>query len=176
MTKEARMSRFEHVINVQAPVRDVYNQWTQFESFPSFMEGVEKIVQHDDRTLEWTASIAGQRRSWTAVITDQTPDVRVAWKSTSGAENAGAVLFAPDGAGRTQVTLRIDIDPEGFIENVGDKIGVVDRQVKGDLERFKEYMERRGQATGAWRGEIHGDEVRNPAGSERQPSGDNDRT
>lgn len=156
------MSRFEHVVHVEVPVRDVYNQWTQFESFPSFMEGVEKVVQRDDRTLEWSATIAGMHRNWTAVITDQTPDVRVAWKSTSGADNAGAVLFESAGDGTT-VTLRIDIDPEGFIENVGDKIGAVDRRVKGDLERFKEFMETRRRATGAWRGEIHGEEVRDPA-------------
>ena len=163
------MSRFEHAIDVDVPVRDAYDQWTQFESFPSFMEGVEKVVQIDDRTLEWTASIAGQQRNWTAVITDQTPDVRVAWKSISGADNAGAVLFAPTGDG-TRVTLRMDVDPEGFIENVGDKIGVVDRRVKGDLERFKEFMETRRRATGAWRGEIHGDEVRDPAGSVSRPA------
>jgi uncharacterized membrane protein len=171
------MSRFEHVITVDAPIREVYDQWTQFESFPSFMEGVERVVQGDDRTLEWTATIAGQKRTWTAVITDQTPDTRIAWKSTSGADNAGAVLFAPAGDARTQVTLRIDVDPEGFVENVGDKIGAVDRRVKGDLERFKEFMEERGKATGAWRGEIHGKEVRDPAlsGSGTR-SGDNDRT
>ena len=171
------MSRFEHVISVDVPVREAYNQWTQFESFPSFMEGVEKVVQRDDRTLEWTASIAGQRKSWTAVITDQTPDVRVAWKSTSGAENAGAVLFQPAGEGSTQVTLRIDVDPEGIVENVGDKIGAVDRQVKGDLERFKQFIEERGQATGAWRGEIHGHEVREPATSATgAPTGGTDRS
>lgn len=171
------MSRFEHVITVDAPIREVYNQWTQFESFPSFMEGVEKVVQRDDQTLEWTASIAGQERSWTADITDQTPDTRVAWKSTSGAENAGAVLFEPSGDGGTKLTLRIDVDPEGFIENVGDKIGAIDRRVKGDLERFKEFMESRGRATGAWRGEIHGDEVRDPAlAGTRTHTGGNDRS
>lgn len=171
------MSRFEHVITVDVPVHEAYNQWTQFESFPSFMDGIEKVVQRDDRTLEWTASIAGQRRSWTAIITDQTPDVRVAWKSTSGADNAGAVLFEPTGEGQTQVTLRIDVDPEGFVENVGDKIGAVDSRVKGDLERYKEFMERRGQATGAWRGEIHGQEVRDPAMSGTTTrTGGNDRT
>lgn len=157
------MSRFEHVITVDAPIREVYNQWTQFESFPSFMEGVQKVVQRDNRTLEWTASIAGQERNWTALITDQTPDTRVAWKSTSGAENAGAVLFEPAGANATKVTLRIDVDPEGVVENVGDKIGAIDRRVKGDLDRFKTFMEDRGRATGAWRGEIHGGEVRDPA-------------
>jgi uncharacterized membrane protein len=153
------MSRFEHVITVDAPVREAYNQWTQFESFPSFMEGVEKVVQLDDRQLEWTASIAGQRRTWKAVITDQTPDVRVAWKSTEGADNSGAVLFQPVSQGKTQITLRLDVEPEGVVEKVGDAIGAVDRRTKGDLERFKEFIERRQKATGAWRGEIHGSEV-----------------
>jgi uncharacterized membrane protein len=157
------MSRFEHTVTVDVPVSEVYNQWTQFESFPSFMEGVEQVIQRDDKTLDWTASIAGQKRSWTAEITDQTPDTRIAWKSTSGADNAGAVLFESLDGARTKVILRMDVDPEGFIENVGDKIGAVDRRVKGDLERFKAFIERRDTSTGAWRGEIHGDEVRDPA-------------
>jgi uncharacterized membrane protein len=157
------MSRFEHVITVDVPLRVAYDQWTQFESFPAFMEGIEKVVQRDDKTLEWTASIAGQRRTWTAEITDQTPDVRIAWKSTSGADNAGAVLFQPLDGQRTQITLKMDVDPEGVIENVGDAVGAVNRRVKGDLERFKEYIEGRQQPTGAWRGEIHGDDVRDPA-------------
>ncbi len=153
------MSRFEHAIVVDAPIGEVYNQWTQFEQFPRFMEGVESVVQRDDRTLEWTAEIAGQRLHWTAVITDQTPDTRVAWKSTSGAENAGAVLFEPADEGRTQVTLRMDVDPDGLLQNVGDALGIVEQRTKGDLERFKEFIESRGAATGAWRGEIHGSEV-----------------
>jgi uncharacterized membrane protein len=168
------MSRFEHTLVVDVPAREVYNQWTQFESFPSFMEGVEKVVQRDDKTLDWTATIAGQRRSWTATITDQTPDTRIAWKSTSGTENAGAVLFEPLDGNRTRVTLRMDVDPEGFVENVGDKIGAVDRRVKGDLDRFKAFIERRETATGAWRGEIHGDEVREPTMSGTR-TGDTDR-
>ena len=157
------MSRFEHTVTVDVPVREVYNQWTQFESFPSFMDGVDQVTQMDDKTLAWTASIAGQRRRWMAEITDQTPDTRIAWKSTSGTENAGAVLFEPLDDSRTKVILRMDVDPEGFVENVGDLIGAVDRRVKGDLERFKTFIERRDTATGAWRGEIHGDEVRDPA-------------
>jgi uncharacterized membrane protein len=165
------MSRFEHTVTVDVPIREVYDQWTQFETFPSFMEGVEKVVQRDDRTLDWTASIAGQQRSWTAEITDQTPDTSIAWKSTSGADNAGAVLFEPLEGSRTKVILRMDVDPEGFIENVGDKIGAVDRRVKGDLERFKTFIERRDMATGAWRGEIHGDEVRDPAQSGTRAGG-----
>ncbi|HEY7735906.1 MAG TPA: SRPBCC family protein [Candidatus Limnocylindrales bacterium] len=153
------MPRFEETIDVNVPVRVVYDQWTQFEDFPKFMDGVERVVQRDDRTLEWTADVAGQRREWTAEITDQTPDVRVAWKSTSGADNAGAVLFASLGPDRTKITLRIDADPEGPVDTIGANLGFLERRVKGDLERFKEFIENRGQPTGAWRGEIHGERV-----------------
>jgi uncharacterized membrane protein len=154
------MSRFEDSIDVNVPVRTAYNQWTQFEEFPQFMEGVERVVQRDDKTLEWTATIAGQRKEWTAEITDQTPDVRVAWKSISGDENAGAVLFQALEPGKTRITLKLDADPEGPVETVGANLGFLERRVKGDLKRFKEFIESRGTPTGAWRGEIHGEKVR----------------
>ena len=153
------MPRFEDSVDVDVPVRAAYDQWTQFEEFPRFMEGVERVVQRDAKTLDWTAQIAGQRKEWTAEITDQTPDTRVAWKSVSGDENAGAVLFESIGAGKTRVTLKLDADPEGIIETVGANLGFLERRVKGDLERFKEFTESRHSPTGAWRGEIHGDEV-----------------
>ena len=153
------MSRFEEQITVDVPVRVAYDRWTRFEDFPSFMDGVESVKQLDDKTLRWTASVAGVTRSWTAEIVDQTPDQRVAWKSIDGAENAGAVLFEPDGAGRTKVTLRIDAEPDGVVESAGDALGFLQRRVKGDLERFKDLVERTGGVDG-WRGEIHGDEVR----------------
>ena len=154
------MPRFEDTIEVDVPVRTAYDQWTQFESFPQFMEGVESVVQGDDQTLQWTAVIAGQRKSWNAVITDQTPDTRVAWKSTDGADNAGAVLFEPLGDRRTRITLKMDADPDGIVETVGANLGFLERRVKDDLKRFKDFIEERGSETGAWRGEIHGDEVR----------------
>jgi uncharacterized membrane protein len=141
------------------PVRVAYDQWTQFEDFPKFMDGVERVEQLDDKTLHWTASVAGKKKDWTAEIVDQTPDKRIAWKSTDGAENAGAVTFAPVGNGDTQVTLRIDAEPEGPIETAGDALGFLERRVHGDLERFKEHVERDGGNGKAWRGEIHGDEV-----------------
>ena len=153
------MPRFEDTIEVDVPVRTAYDQWTQFESFPRFMDGVESVVQEDDRTLRWTAEVAGQRRSWVAQITDQTPDTRVAWKSVDGAENAGAVLFESLGAGRTRVILRVDADPSGLVETVGANLGFLERRMKGDLQRFKEFIESRGTETGAWRGEIHGEEI-----------------
>jgi uncharacterized membrane protein len=157
--KEAEMPRFEHSVEVDVPVRVAYDQWTQFEEFPRFMEGVERVVQRDDKTLDWTAKVAGQRKEWTAEITDQTPDTRVAWKSVSGDENAGAVLFKALDRGRTRITLKLDADPEGVIETVGANVGFLEGRVKRDLNRFKEFVESRAVPTGAWRGEIHGDEV-----------------
>ena len=153
------MARFEEQISVDVPVRVAYDRWTRFEDFPSFMDGVESVEQIDDATLRWTASIAGATKTWTATIVDQTPDTRVAWKSVEGAENAGAVLFAADGADRTTVTLRIDAEPEGAVESIGDALGFLQRRVKGDLERFKDLVDRTGGGVDGWRGEIHGDEI-----------------
>ena len=153
------MSRIEKTIEVDAPLEQVYAQWTQFESFPQFMEGVERVEQLDDRTLSWEAEVGGRTKTWTARITDQTPNERIAWRGMDGAQNDGAVLFQGLGDGRTQIRLVIDADPEGVIEEVGDRLGFLDRRVEGDLERFREFIEGRGQATGAWTGEIHGDRV-----------------
>lgn len=154
------MSRFEQQISVDVPVRVAYDRWTRFEDFPSFMDGVESVKQLDDKTLRWTASIAGVSKSWTAEIVDQTPDVRVAWKSIDGADNAGAVLFESEGRDRTTVTLKIDAEPDGVVESLGDSLGFLERRVKGDLDRFKDLVERTDRDVDGWRGEIHGDEVR----------------
>ena len=160
------MSRFEEQITVDVPVRAAYDRWTRFEDFPSFMEGVESVKQLDDTTVRWTASVGGVSKTWTAEIVDQTPDTRIAWKSVDGAENAGAVLFEADGADRTRVTLRIDAEPEGPVESVGDALGFLQRRVRGDLERFKDLVERTDGVDG-WRGEIHGDDVRPDADATR---------
>ena len=120
---------------------------------------VESVEQVDDRTLRWVASIAGQRKDWTAEITDQTPDTRIAWRSTSGDKNDGAVLFQSLDDNRTRVTLRIEADPQGPVETVGAALGILERAVEGDLKRFKEFIESREVPTGAWRGEIHGETV-----------------
>jgi uncharacterized membrane protein len=153
------MPRFEDTIEVDVPVRTAYDQWTQFESFPQFMDSVESVVQLDDKSLKWTAKIAGQRREWTAEITDQTPDKRVAWKSIDGPDNAGAVLFDALGPNRTRITLTLEVDPKGIVDTIGANT-MLDGQVEGDLKRFKEFIDTRRVPTGAWRGEIHGDEVR----------------
>jgi uncharacterized membrane protein len=149
-------SSIERSIEVNAPVRTVYNQWTQFEEFPRFMQGVQQVQQLDDKRLHWRAEIGFKDKEWDAEIVDQVPDQRVAWRSTSGAPNGGTVTFQPVDASRTRVTLRLDYDPQGVIENVGDTLGVVSQRIEGDLERFKQFIESRGMATGSWRGEIHG--------------------
>lgn len=148
------MSTIEESIDIEVPVRIAYNQWTQFEEFPSFMEGVEEVSQTDDTHLHWVAEIAGVRREWDAVITEQHPDERVAWTSTSGTKNAGVVTFHHIDDDQTRVMLQLDIQPDDFTEKVGDALGFVRRRATGDLKRFKELVETRGSETGAWRGDV----------------------
>jgi len=148
------MGTVRKTVTVDAPVTTVYNQWTQFEDFPEFMEGVESVTQLDDKRLHWIAEIAGTREEWDAEIIDQTPDRRIAWQAVGGKRNAGAVTFQPEGQGRTRVELEIDYQTEGLKEKAGDALGVVDRRIEGDLERFKRFLESRGVETGAWRGDI----------------------
>jgi uncharacterized membrane protein len=141
-------------IDVNVPVRTAYNQWTQFEEFPRFMEGVKEVRQLDDRRLHWHATIGGKDEQWDAEITEQHPDHRVAWTSTSGDHNAGVVTFHQLSPSETRVTVQLEYEPQGIVENLGDLMGVVDRRVQGDLERFKEFIEARGMETGAWRGDV----------------------
>jgi uncharacterized membrane protein len=141
-------------IDVEVPVSTAYNQWTQFEEFPRFMEGVKSVRQVDDTHLHWIAEVAGKEKEWDAEITEQHPDERVAWRAISGAENAGVVTFHHLAEGRTRVTLQLDAEPEGPVETVGTALGFLQRRVKGDLERFKEFIEARGRESGAWRGEV----------------------
>ena len=149
------MESVEKSIVVDVPVSTAYNQWTQFEEFPEFMEGVEDVTQEGDTKLFWRANIGGKEVEWEAAITEQEPDERISWRSTTGAYNAGTVRFEPAGNG-TRVFLRLEYEPEGFFESVGSALGFVDRRVEGDLERFKDFTEGRGTETGAWRGEVHG--------------------
>lgn len=149
------MSQVEESIEVGVPVRTAYNQWTQFETFPHFMDGVEKITQVNDTLTHWETKVAGVEREFDAEITEQIPDERVAWTTVGGeARQAGVVTFHHLADNRTKVMLQLDYDPEGFTENVGDKLGFVKRRVTGDLKRFKEYIESRGAETGSWRGEV----------------------
>ncbi len=148
-------TKVEKSIEVDVPVSTAYGQWTQFEDFPHFMGGVKEVRQLDDRRLHWVAEIAGVRREWEASVLEQVPDQKVAWAATSGATNAGAVRFEPGVSGSTIVHLTLEYEPEGVVEQAGDKLGVIDRRVKGDVQRFKEFIESRGGIeTGAWRGQV----------------------
>jgi uncharacterized membrane protein len=153
------METIEKSVHVHAPLSAVYNQWTQFEEFPRFMEGVKSVRQLDDKRLHWHAEIAGKDKEWDAEIFRQEPDKVIAWRSTTGAENGGEVRFDRADDGHTNVTLVLTYDPEGFIENVGDALGIVSMRVQGDLNRFKEFIEERGRESGGWRGEIRGGDV-----------------
>ncbi len=155
------MESVEMAIEVEAPVSKVYNQWTQFERFPEFMEGVEEVQQLDDRHLHWVAELGGKKKEWDAEIYEQVPDQRIAWRSTTGTRNSGVVNFLSKDAGHTKVTLKMDYEPDGVLEQMGDALGMVTRRVEGDLERFKEFVQRETE-TGAWRGVIHEDETQAP--------------
>jgi uncharacterized membrane protein len=148
------MSVIEKSIEINVPVRAAYNQWTQFEEFPKFMEGVKQVKQLDDKHLHWKADIGGKEKEWKAEITEQIPDERIAWTSRGGTINAGVVTFHRLSDSKSKVMLQMEYDPQGFVENVGDAVGVVTQRVQGDLERFKQYIENRGQETGAWRGTV----------------------
>ena len=150
------MSYIEKSIQINVPMKAAYNQWTQFEEFPRFMEGVKEVRQLDDTHLYWKAEIGGHEKEWNAEITEQIPDKRIAWTSVSGAWAGGTVTFDSVSEGTSKVVLRLEYEPQGFIESIGDAAGFVSRRVEGDLERFKEYIERRGQETGAWRGTVTG--------------------
>jgi uncharacterized membrane protein len=148
------MANVTKSIDVDVPVRTVYNQWTQFEEFPQFMEGVEEIRQVDPTHTHWKTSVGGVEREFDAEITEQHPDERVAWNSTSGTDHAGVVTFHRLSDTQTRVTVQIDWSPEGMLEKAGEALNLDERRVEGDLERFKAFIEKRGTETGAWRGDV----------------------
>ena len=159
------MERVEKSIEVDVPVRVAYDQWTQFEEFPRFMEGVESVTQMTGETVHWVADIAGKRKEWDAHITEQQPDKVIAWMGFGDADNMGRVFFEPLGGDRTKVSVAIDYDPDGVVEKLGDSLGVVGHRIEGDLGRFKGFIESRGRETGAWRGEIHDGVAEDSGGS-----------
>ena len=148
------MSAITQSVDVEVPVTTAYNQWTQFESFPHFMEGVEEVRQLDDTHTHWVTKVGGATREFDATITEQHPDERVAWRSDSGPQHAGVITFHQLTPQQTRVTAQMDIDPEGFAEKVADKFGVIEGRVKADLQRFKHFIEERPAETGAWRGDV----------------------
>ncbi len=152
------MGATTHSIDVNAPLRAVYNQWTQFEEFPNFMEGVNEVQQEGPKSLLWKVNIGGKDKQWEAEITEQVPDKRIAWSSIDGTPNAGEVNFDSLDAERTRITLTMEYEPEGFLEKAGDVLGIPSGRVEGDLKRFRDFIEKRGSESGGWRGTI-GEEV-----------------
>lgn len=150
------MSTIERSIDVRVPVTTAYNQWTQFESFPLFMEGVEEVRQVTDTKTHWRTSIGGATREFDAEITEQRPDERVAWAATDGPDHGGAVTFEQLAPEVTRVHLVMKFEPDGLAEKIGDALGLVERRVQADLERFRDFIESTGEETGAWRGEVNG--------------------
>ncbi len=148
------MAVIDQTIDVKVPLHTAYNQWTQFEDFPRFMEGIEQVHQLNETTLEWRAKVAGVEKSWRARIVEQVPDQRITWVSTGGARNDGTVSFTSLAPDMTRVNLLLEVEPEGPAQQAGTALGVLRNQVTGDLERFRDFIEARGTETGAWRGEI----------------------
>ncbi|MET9182912.1 SRPBCC family protein [Kitasatospora aureofaciens] len=149
------MSRVQETIDVDVPISTAYNQWTQFEQFPMFMEGVEEITQIDDRHNRWRTKIAGVSREFDTEIVDQAPDDHVAWRTVTGeVKQSGMVSFQPLDAGHTRIVMTMDYQPEGLAEKAADMVNMLDRQVRGDLKRFKNFIEKRGSETGGYRGKL----------------------
>jgi uncharacterized membrane protein len=159
------MATITDTIDVDVDRSTAYNQWTQFEDFPAFMEGVEEVRQISDTTLHWVTKVGPAVREYDAVITEQEPDQLIAWKAVSGTDNAGRITFQEVDENTTQITAEISIDPEGLVETVGEMTGAIERRVAGDLQRFKEFIESRGQETGAWRGTVHGGSTSTDSGA-----------
>jgi uncharacterized membrane protein len=147
-------STVEESIEVNVPLSTAYNQWTQFEEFPRFMDSVHEVRQVDDRHLHWRADVAGKEKEWDAEITEQIPDKRIAWRSTSGVPNGGVVTFHRINDTTTKIMLQMQYTPEGAVESIGDALGAVRMEARRNLERFKQMIETRGKETGAWRGEV----------------------
>jgi uncharacterized membrane protein len=156
------MPKIEDAIEVQVPVQQAYNQWTQFEDFPKFMEGIQSVQQLDDTHVQWVAEIRGESRQWTTQITEQRRDEKIAWKTIEGeVKNDGVVTFEAMGDAQTRVNVQMDVEGDSTAENVaGDLLDVVEKQVQGDLKRFKQLIEDRDEETGAWRGEVREGETK----------------
>jgi hypothetical protein len=159
------MGSTTHSIDVNAPLRAVYNQWTQFEDFPRFMEGVVEIRQQNPKTFFWRVNVGGKDKHWEAEILEQVPDTRIVWESIDGTQNRGMIAFEPLDQERTHITLTMEYEPEGFLERAGDALGIPSGQVEGDLKRFRDFIEKRQMETGSWRGEIaNGETLHSTAG------------
>lgn len=147
-------SSVSETIEINVPVRTAYNQWTQFEDFPQFMKSVKEIRQLDDKHLHWRAKVGAEEKEWDAEITEQIPDKRIAWRSVTGVKNGGVATFHKISDTCCRVTVQMDYEPENVAESIGDAVGAVRMELRGNLQSFKEMLEKRGSATGEWRGEI----------------------
>ncbi|MDX9875557.1 MAG: SRPBCC family protein [Spongiibacteraceae bacterium] len=150
----ALSSSIAESVNIKVPARTAYNQWTQFEEFPQFMENVHEVTQLDDTHLRWRASVGGVEKEWETEITEQIPDKRIAWRAISGARHAGVVTFHHIADNECRVMVQMDYAPDGAVEQLGDMLGGVRLQTRADLQRFKQMLESRGSETGAWRGTV----------------------
>ncbi len=148
------ISTIDESIEVAVPVSTAYNQWTQFEEFPLFMEGVDDVRQHGDTRLHWVATIGGHTAEWDAKILEQHPDKQISWISEDGKKTRGTVSFEGIGEGKTLIRLSMSYQAEGALEQLGSAAGLDAKRVSGDLKRFKELIESRGTESGEWRGEI----------------------
>jgi uncharacterized membrane protein len=167
--------KVDEKIEVKVPVSTAYNQWTQVQEFPRFMQGIEQVKQLDTIRLRWTAEVGGERKDWYARITRQVPDEVVSWESEGGVVNSDTVVFHPVGADKTEIQVHMEYEPEGAKEKAGGALGVPDRRVASDLKRFKDFIEERGSETGAWRGEVKHGDVENEPGRLGREGNDNPR-
>lgn len=151
------MGKVRSEIDVDVPISVAYNQWTQFESFPQFMSGVNEVVQQDDLSVRWDVTMAGVKKHFDTKITEQVPDERIAWRSTDGETHAGVVTFHRLSADKTKISVELDWKADGVLEKAGELLQVDDLMVKKDLRDFKRLIESNGFETGAWRGEVHRD-------------------
>ena len=148
------ISTIDESIEVAVPVSTAYNQWTQFEEFPLFMEGVDDVQQRDDTRLHWVATIGGHTAEWDAKILEQHPDKQISWISEDGKKTRGTVSFESLGESKTLIRLSMSYQAEGALEQLGSAAGLDTKRVSGDLKRFKELIESRGTESGEWRGEV----------------------
>lgn len=151
------MAKVTGSVDIAVPVQTAYDQWTQFEEFPSIMTGVENVEQLDDTHLRWKQNVAGREKEWIAEIVEQVPDNRIAWRTTSGENASGQVTFTELSPNETRVELAMEYEPDGMVEKGGSMFGMDTMRVQQDLNKFKEYIEERGQATGGWRGTVSRD-------------------
>ncbi|MFB7313102.1 SRPBCC family protein [Streptomyces sp. NPDC056192] len=147
-------------IDVGVPVREAYDQWTQFQEFSTFAKGVVSVEKTDDTSSNWKVKVAKSTRSWKANVTEQVPDERITW-TTEGAKGTvkGVVTFHRLTDNLTRVLLVLEYFPKGLFEKTGNIWRAQGRRARLDLKFYRKFLMMRGEATDGWRGEIHDGEV-----------------